>query len=124
MRLFTVSVFTALFFLSCSNSKKSFENYIIGDWQIENPTLQSFIRFEAKGEVTFFFNRFSYEKDSLAQYGKWILKDLKQGVAVDTFLLEIQKPPRNTEFKILILNQKQFKAYDDLGYTRFTRIEN
>jgi hypothetical protein len=115
MRLLFILVLSGLILSSCSNSSSAFKEFIVGDWQIENPTLQSFIRFNNQGKVTFYFNRFSYEKDSLAEYGKWRLKEIKKGVGIDTFLVELEKKPSNTLFKMLI---------DDLGYTLFTRLEN
>ena len=124
MRLLFILVLSGLILSSCSNSSSAFKEFIVGDWQIENPTLQSFIRFNNQGKVTFYFNRFSYEKDSLAEYGKWRLKEIKKGVGIDTFLVEIEKKPSNTLFKMLIVNENKLKIIDDLGYTLFTRLEN
>ena len=124
MRLLFILVLSGLILSSCSNSSSAFKEFIVGDWQIENPTLQSFIRFNNQGKVTFYFNRFSYEKDSLAEYGKWRLKGIKKGVGIDTFLVELEKKPSNTLFKMLIVNENKLKIIDDLGYTLFTRLEN
>jgi hypothetical protein len=124
MRLLFILVLSGLILSSCSNSSSAFKEFIVGDWQIENPTLQSFIRFNNQGKVTFYFNRFSYEKDSLAEYGKWRLKEIKKGVGIDTFLVELEKKPSNTLFKMLIVNENKLKIIDDLGYTIFTRLEN
>ncbi|MBT3543189.1 hypothetical protein N9866_00020 [Flavobacteriaceae bacterium] len=124
MRLLFILVLSGLILSSCSNSSSAFKEFIVGDWQIENPTLQSFIRFNNQGKVTFYFNRFSYEKDSLAEYGKWRLKEIKKGVGIDTFLVELEKKPSNTLFKMLIVNENKLKIIDDLGYTLFTRLEN
>lgn len=124
MRLLFILVLSGLILSSCSNSSSAFKEFIVGDWQIENPTLQSFIRFNNQGKVTFYFNRFSYEKDSLAEYGKWRLKEIKKGVSIDTFLVELEKKPSNTLFKMLIVNENKLKIIDDLGYTLFTRLEN
>ena len=124
MRLLFILVLSELILSSCSNSSSAFKEFIVGDWQIENPTLQSFIRFNNQGKVTFYFNRFSYEKDSLAEYGKWRLKEIKKGVGIDTFLVELEKKPSNTLFKMLIVNENKLKIIDDLGYTLFTRLEN
>ena len=124
MRLLFILVLSGLILSSCSNSSSAFKEFIVGDWQIENPTLQSFIRFNNQGKVTFYFNRFSYEKDSLAEYGKWRLKEIKKGVGIDTFLVELEKKPSNTLFKMLIVNENKLKIFDDLGYTLFTRLEN
>jgi len=124
MRLLFILVLSGLILSSCSNSSSAFKKFIVGDWQIENPTLQSFIRFNNQGKVTFYFNRFSYEKDSLAEYGKWRLKEIKKGVGIDTFLVELEKKPSNTLFKMLIVNENKLKIIDDLGYTLFTRLEN
>jgi hypothetical protein len=115
MRLLFILVLSGLILSSCSNSSSAFK---------ENPTLQSFIRFNNQGKVTFYFNRFSYEKDSLAEYGKWRLKEIKKGVGIDTFLVELEKKPSNTLFKMLIVNENKLKIIDDLGYTIFTRLEN
>ena len=124
MRLLFILVLSGLILSSCSNSSSAFKEFIVGDWQIENPTLQSFIRFNNQGKVTFYFNRYSYEKDSLAEYGKWRLKEIKKGVGIDTFLVELEKKPSNTIFKMLIVNENKLKIIDDLGYTLFTRLEN
>ena len=124
MRFLLILVLSVLILSSCSNSSSAFKEFIVGDWQIENPTLQSFIRFNNQGKVTFYFNRFSYEKDSLAEYGKWRLKEIKKGVGIDTFLVELEKKPSNTLFKMLIVNENKLKIIDDLGYTLFTRLEN
>ena len=124
MRLLFILVLSGLILSSCSNSSSTFKEFIVGDWQIENPTLQSFIRFNNQGKVTFYFNRFSYEKDSLAEYGKWRLKEIKKGVGIDTFLVELEKKPSNTLFKMLIVNENKLKIIDDLGNTLFTRLEN
>jgi len=124
MRLLFILVLSGLILSSCSNSSSAFKEFIVGDWQIENPTLQSFIRFNNQGKVTFYFNRFSYENDSLAEYGKWRLKEIKKGVGIDTFLVELEKKPSNTLFKMLIVNENKLKIIDDLGYTLFTRLEN
>lgn len=124
MRLLFILVLSGLILSSCSNSSSAFKEFIVGDWQIENPTLQSFIRFNNQGKVTLYFNRFSYEKDSLAEYGKWRLKEIKKGVGIDTFLVELEKKPSNTLFKMLIVNENKLKIIDDLGYTLFTRLEN
>jgi len=124
MRLLFILVLSGLILSSCSNSSSAFKEFIVGDWQIENPTLQSFIRFNNQGKVTFYFNRFSYEKDSLAEYGKWRLKEIKKGVGIDTFLVELEKKPSNTLFKMLIVNENKLKIIDDLGYTLFTRLDN
>ena len=124
MRLLFILVLSGLILSSCSNSSSAFKEFIVGDWQIENPTLQSFIRFNNQGKVTFYFNRFSYDKDSLAEYGKWRLKEIKKGVGIDTFLVELEKKPSNTLFKMLIVNENKLKIIDDLGYTLFTRLEN
>jgi len=124
MRLLFILVLSGLILSSCSNSSSAFKEFIVGDWQIENPTLQSFIRFNNQGKVTFYFNRFSYEKDSLAEYGKWRLKEIKKGVGIDTFLVELEKKPSNTLFKMLIVNENKLKIIDDLGHTLFTRLEN
>tara|TARA_Y100000389_G_C17445428_1_gene511294 strand:- start:724 stop:1098 length:375 start_codon:yes stop_codon:yes gene_type:complete len=124
MRFLFILVLSVLILSSCSNSSSAFKEFIVGDWQIENPTLQSFIRFNNQGKVTFYFNRYSYEKDSLAEYGKWRLKEIKKGVGIDTFLVELEKKPSNTIFKMLIVNENKLKIIDDLGNTFFTRLEN
>jgi len=102
--------------------KKNFKNYITGDWRIENPTLQSFIRFDPNGKTTYFLNRYSYELDTLAEYGSWHLKDIYKGVSLDTFVVEIIKKPQNTEFKFLILEQNRIRVLDEAGETLFTRV--
>jgi hypothetical protein len=106
MRFLFILVLSVLILSSCSNSSSAF------------------IRFNNQGKVTFYFNRFSYEKDSLAEYGKWRLKEIKKGVGIDTFLVELEKKPSNTIFKMVIVNENKLKVIDDIGYSRFTRLEN
>jgi len=124
MRFFILLGFIIVIMTSCTNTKSNYFNeFIIGDWRIENPTLQSFIRFDEKGTTTYFLNRYSYELDSLAEYGKWNLNEIRAGKAIDTFLVEIIKKPKNTEFKFLILEENRIRVLDDGGETFFTRVE-
>ena len=113
------------FFLFCSTDSKvkKFQHRLTGDWKIENPTLQSFIRFDARGNVTYFFNSFSYEKDSLAEYGKWKLKEIHTGDSKDTFEIEILKKPANSSFKFFFVSTNKIKVMDDIGSTFFTRVK-
>ena len=123
MRIFILALSLVLLLSGCLNSKsKDFKNYITGDWRIENPTLQSFIRFDPNGKTTYFLNRYSYELDTLAEYGSWHLKDIYKGVSIDTFVVEIIKKPQNTEFKFLILEQNRIRVLDEAGETLFTRF--
>nr|AOE08482.1 hypothetical protein [uncultured bacterium] len=124
MRLLPLCVALGFFLFCCNGSKvRKFQNRLSGDWKIENPTLQSFIRFDERGNVTYFFNSFSYEKDSLAEYGKWKLKEIHVGYSKDTFEIEILKKPTNTIFKIIFDSTDKIKVMDDLGSTFFTRVK-
>ena len=124
MRLLPLCVALGFFVCCCNNSKViKFQNRLSGDWKIENPTLQSFIRFDERGNVTYFFNSFSYEKDSMAEYGKWKLKDIHTGYLKDTFEIEVLKKPANTIFKIIFDSTDKIKVMDDLGSTFFTRVK-
>lgn len=122
MRISSLYVFLGFFLWNCENPK-SFEDRIIGDWQIENPTLQSYIRFDKGGEVTYFFNRFSYEKDSLAEYGRWQLQEILSSGSLDTFAVEIIKKPQNTLFKLVFVSPNKIKVMDSQGTTYFTRVQ-
>lgn len=109
----------------CLNTKsRDFKNYLIGDWRIENPTIQSFIRFEENGKTTYFFNRFSYKLDTLAEYGKWNFIGIRKGQHIDTFILEIDKQPQKTIFKLLAVEKNRLRVIDERGKTFFTRIKN
>ena len=119
-----------LFFLSlilsvkCTNQKSNkFKSYLVGEWRIDNPTLQSFIRFEENGMTTYYFNRYSYQLDSLAQIGKWNLDEIRKGREIDTFIVTIDKQPRKTVFRFLPLDKNRIKVIDEGGQTFFTRIE-
>lgn len=122
MRITSLSILLGFFLWNC-NKTKTFEDQLFGDWQIENPTLQSYIRFDKAGKVTYFFNRFSYEKDSLAEYGRWQLKDVVSGSLKDTFAMEIVKKPQNTLFKLVFITPDKIKVIDDQGTTYFTRVQ-
>ena len=119
-----------LFFLSlilsirCTNQKSNkFKSYLFGDWRIDNPTLQSFIRFEENGKTTYYFHRYSYQLDSLAQIGKWNLDEIRKGREIDTFIVTIDKQPKKTVFRFLPLDKNRIKVIDEGGQTFFTRIE-
>ena len=108
----------------CNNSKSSqFKDYLLGDWRIENPILQSFIRFEKNGKTTYYFNQYSYRLDSLSEKGKWELKEIKSGKIRDTFIVEIDKEPQKTIFQFIPIDQQKIKVIDELGRTFFTRIK-
>ena len=119
-----------LFFLSlilsvkCTNQKSNkFKSYLVGEWRIDNPTLQSFIRFEENGKTIYYFNRYSYQLDSLAQIGKWNLDEIRKGREIDTFIVTIDKQPKKTVFRFLPLDKNRIKVIDEGGQTFFTRIE-
>ena len=123
MRYF-IGLLSVVLVAGCMNQKsRQFKAYLLGDWRIENPMLQSFIRFEANGKTTYFMNRYSYERDSLAEIGKWNLDEIRKGQYADTFLLTIDKQPQKTVFKIIALDQNKIKVLDDQGHTFFTRID-
>lgn len=110
--------------LKCTYQKSyKFKNYLVGEWRIDNPTLQSFIRFEEDGKTTYYFNRYSYQLDSLAQIGKWSLDEIRKGMKIDTFIVTIDKEPKKTIFQFLPLDNDRIKVIDEGGQTFFTRIK-
>ncbi len=123
MRFFLV--FLCFFLLLKCNYQKSykFKNYLVGEWRIDNPTLQSFIRFEENGKTTYYFNRYSYQLDSLAQIGKWSLDEIRKGMKIDTFIVTIDKQPKKTIFQFLPLDNDRIKVIDEGGQTFFTHIK-
>ena len=123
MRFYLV-VFSVISLTGCMNQKsRQFKNYLIGDWTIENPTLQSFIRFEENGKTTYFMNRYSYQHDSLAETGKWSLDEIRKGKYTDTFVVSIDKQPQKTIFQLIAVDQDKIKVFDEQGQTFFTRIQ-
>ena len=121
---FLLVVFSAICLTGCMNQKShQFKNYLIGDWRIENPTLQSVIRFEKSGKTTYFMNQYSYQLDSLAQIGKWSLDEIRKGKYTDTFIVSIDKQPQKTIFQFIAIDQDKIKVIDEQGQTFFTRIQ-
>jgi hypothetical protein len=121
---FLLVVFSAICLTGCMNKKsRQFKDYLIGDWRIENPTLQSVIRFEESGKTTYFMNRYSYQLDSLAQIGKWSLDEIRKGKYTDTFIVSIDKQPQKTIFQFIAIDQDKIKVIDEQGKTFFTRIQ-
>ena len=121
---FLLVVFSAICLTGCMNQKsRQFKNYLIGDWTIENPTLQSFIRFEENGKTTYFMNRYSYQLDSLAETGKWSLDEVRKGKYTDTFMVSIDKQPQKTIFQLIAVDKDKIKVFDEQGQTFFTRIQ-
>lgn len=121
---FLLVVFSAICLTGCMNQKsRQFKNYLIGDWRIENPTLQSVIRFEESGKTTYFMNQYSYQLDSLAQIGKWSLDEIRKGKYTDTFIVSIDKQPQKTIFQFIAIDQDKIKVIDEQGQTFFTRIQ-
>jgi hypothetical protein len=74
-----------------NQKENKFKDFLVGEWRIENPVLQSFIRFEENGKTTYYFNQFSYRLDSLAEIGKWKLNEIRRGKEIDTFIVKIEK---------------------------------
>lgn len=123
MRFYLV-FFCFFLFLKCTYQKSyKFKNYLVGEWRIDNPTLQSFIRFEEDGKTTYYFNRYSYQLDSLAQIGKWSLDEIRKGMKIDTFIVTIDKEPKKTIFQFLPLDKDRIKVIDEGGQTFLTRIK-
>lgn len=123
MRYFVI-FFSIAFVTGCMNQKENkFKDFLVGEWRIENPEHQSFIRFEGNGKTTYFFNQFSYRLDSLAQIGKWELIEIRKGREVDTFIVNIIKKPQNTVFKFIPADKNRIKVIDDIGQTFFTRTK-
>lgn len=121
---FLLVVFSVICLTGCMNQKsRQFKNYLIGDWRIENPTLQSVIRFEKSGKTTYFMNQYSYQLDSLAQIGKWSLDEIRKGKYTDTFIVSIYKQPQKTIFQFIAIDQDKIKVIDEQGQTFFTRIQ-
>ena len=123
MRYFVI-FFSIAFVAGCMNQKKNkFKDFLVGEWRIENPEHQSFIRFERNGKTTYFLNQFSYRLDSLAETGKWELIEIRKGREVDTFIVNIIKKPQNTVFKFIPADKNRIKVIDDIGQTFFTRTK-
>lgn len=121
---FLLVVFSVICLTGCMNQKsRQFKNYLIGDWRIENPTLQSVIRFEESGKTTYFMNQYSYQLDSLAEIGKWSLDEIRKGKYTDTFIVSIDKQPQKTIFQFIAIDQDKIKVIDEQGQTFFTRIQ-
>ena len=121
---FLLVVFSVICLTGCMNQKsRQFKNYLIGDWRIENPTLQSVIRFEKSGKTTYFMNQYSYQLDSLAEIGKWSLDEIRKGKYTDTFIVSIDKQPQKTIFQFIAIDQDKIKVIDEQGKTFFTRIQ-
>lgn len=121
---FLLVVFSVICLTGCMNQKsRQFKNYLIGDWRIENPTLQSVIRFEKSGKTTYFMNQYSYQLDSLAEIGKWSLDEIRKGKYTDTFIVSIDKQPQKTIFQFIAIDQGKIKVIDEQGQTFFTRIQ-
>ena len=123
MRISSVICFLIVMSACVSSKSRQFTNYLVGDWRIENPSMQSFIRFEENGKTTFYLNRYSYKLDSLAEYGDWLLKEIKKGAVRDTFVVQIDKRPQQTTFQFIPIDQQRIKVIDERGQTFFTRIE-
>ena len=123
MRISSAVCFLFVILACVSPKSRQFKNYLVGDWRIENPSMQSFIRFEENGKTTYYLNRYSYKLDSLAEYGDWSLKEIKKGVVRDTFVVQIDKRPQKTTFQFIPIDQQRIKVIDDQGQTFFTRIE-
>ena len=123
MRYFVI-FFSIAFVTGCMNQKENkFKDFLVGEWRIENPEHQSFIRFEENGKTTYFLNQFSYRLDSLAERGKWELIEIRKGIEVDTFIVNIDKKPQNTVFKFIPADKNRIKVIDDIGQTFFTRTK-
>lgn len=121
---FLLVVFSVICLTGCMNQEsRQFKNYLIGDWRIENPTLQSVIRFEKSGKTTYFMNQYSYQLDSLAEIGKWSLDEIRKGKYTDTFIVSIDKQPQKTIFQFIAIDQDKIKVIDEQGKTFFTRIQ-
>ncbi len=125
MRFIFLTFFAVILITGCSNSKsQDFKNYLVGDWRIENKFLQTYIRFEVSGKTTYFGNRYSYELDSLVEYGRWKLNEVRKGQSIDTFVVEIVKQPQETIFKFIPLDENRIKAFDGAREVLFKRITN
>jgi hypothetical protein len=121
---FLLAVLSFVLLTGCMNQKsRQFKEYLIGEWRIENPILQSFIRFEENGKTTYYLNQFSYRLDSLAETGKWSLDEIRKGIETDTFIVTIDKQPQKTVFQFVPVNKDRIKVIDEKGQTFFTRIQ-
>jgi hypothetical protein len=106
-----------------ANKTQQFKNYILGDWRIDTPSAQAFIRFEDKGKTTYFYNRYSYDLDSLAEYGDWKLNRIKKGVETDTFQLVVDRKIGKIVFNFLVVDKNRLKMIDKNGKaTYFNRV--
>jgi len=106
-----------------NQKSRQFKEYLKGDWRIENPILQSFIRFEENGKTKYYLNQFSYRLDSLAETGRWSLDEIRKGIETDTFFVTIDKQPQKTVFQFVPVNKDRIKVIDEKGQTFFTRIQ-
>ena len=121
---FLLAVLSFVLLTGCMNQKsRQFTEYLKGDWRIENPILQSFIRFEENGKTTYYLNQFSYRLDSLAETGRWSLDEIRKGIEADTFVVTIDKQPQKTVFQFVPVNEDRIKVIDEKGQTFFTRIQ-
>ena len=121
---FLLAVLSFVLLTGCMNQKsRQFKEYLKGDWRIENPILQSFIRFEENGKTTYYLNQFSYRLDSLAETGRWNLDEIRKGIETDTFVVTIDKQPQKTVFQFVPVNKDRIKVIDEKGQTFFTRIQ-
>lgn len=121
---FLLAVLSFVLLTGCMNQKsRQFKEYLNGDWRIENPILQSFIRFEENGKTTYYLNQFSYRLDSLAETGRWSLDEIRKGIETDTFVVTIDKQPQKTVFQFVPVNKDRIKVIDEKGQTFFTRIQ-
>jgi hypothetical protein len=106
-----------------NQKENKFKDFLVGEWRIENPVLQSFIRFEKNGKTTYYFNQFSYRLDSLAEIGEWKLNEIRRGKEIDTFIVKIDKKPQNTVFKFIPIDKDRIKVMEDIEQTFFTRMK-
>lgn len=106
-----------------TNKSQQFKNHILGDWRIDNPAVQAFVRFEDKGETTYYYNRYSYDLDSLAEYGDWKLNKIIKGVETDTFQVEVDRKIEKIVFNFIVVDQNRLKMIDINGNaTYFSRV--
>ena len=96
-------------------------NFFLGTWRIENPSLQSFIIFKPNGDALYYANRISYLKYTLVTKGTWDWS-YKNQKRKDTLLLKI-KGNDYFLFEILVLGPNKLKAIENQNSVYFSRVE-
>ena len=105
-----------------NTTKEKIQTYLIGSWRIENPNLQSFIQFNQNGKANYYFNRHSFEKDTLSESGRWEIDIGNNQSLTDTFQIRIFLKNKIT-FHAVIQDSLRFMTLEKGHTTRFTRLK-